>query len=61
MPDRVNPDTGVIEEKQGAILSTWEPKENENGKPERINPDTGVIEEKQGAILSTWEPKKTED
>jgi hypothetical protein len=55
---RINPETGVIEEKTGIVYPTWDPKKNENGNPERVNPETGVIEEETGIVYPTWDPKK---
>ena len=62
---RINPETGVIEERSDFVDSTsdgaWRPLVNEHGTNERINPDTGLTEER-GALLDDlvgngWLPK----
>jgi len=62
---RINPDTGVIEERREPIDPVsdgkWKPLVNEHGTNERINPDTGLTEER-GALLddlvgNDWLPK----
>ena len=62
---RINPDTGVIEERREPIDlvsdGEWKPLVNEHGTNERINPDTGLTEER-GALLddlvgNDWLPK----
>jgi hypothetical protein len=62
---RINPDTGVIEERSEPIdpvsEGEWKPLVNEHGTNERINPDTGLTEER-GALLddlvgNDWLPK----
>jgi hypothetical protein len=63
---RINPDSGVVEERSEPIDPVsdgeWKPLVNEHGTNERINQDTGVTEER-GALLddlvgSDWLPKK---
>lgn len=41
---RINPDTGILEEKR---WHGWTASENPDGCEERVNPDTGVCEEKR--------------
>jgi hypothetical protein len=62
---RINPETGVIEERRDFVDSTsdseWTPLVNEHGTNERINPATGLTEER-GALLddlvgNDWLPK----
>ena len=52
---RVNPDTGLIEEKG---CCGWEPARNDNGHEERVNSDTGVREEKG---CCGWEPARNDN
>lgn len=47
---RVNPETGVLEEKH---WTGWEPARNAEGREERVNPKTGVREEKR---WTGWTP-----
>ncbi len=53
MTTRINPETGVIEEKHW--LFGWEDRPNENERAERVNTETGVIEEKHW--LFGWDKK----
>jgi Flp pilus assembly protein TadD len=52
---RVNPETGILEEKG---VFGWSPVENPDGHQERINPDTGVREEKG---VFGWSPVENPD
>ena len=61
MPEqRVNPETGVIEENTGFLWDNWTPRQNDEGHEERINPETGVVEENTGFIWDNWTPKQNE-
>jgi hypothetical protein len=57
---RVNPETGVVEERDGWFLGVWQPASNESGAEQRVNPDTGVIEERYGSVLGVWQPASNE-
>ena len=54
-PERINPETGIVEE---AGLFGWREKSSESGTSERVNPDTGVKEERS---LFGWREKPTEN
>ena len=61
---RINPETGVIEERHENLIlpgDHWEAVKNENAREERVNPETGVIEERHDNLIlpgDHWEPKR---
>lgn len=57
MTKRINPESGIIEEKIFDVcgFDVWTPADNSEGNIERINPDTGVHEEKALNILGILE------
>ena len=64
MSKRINPDTGVIEERDGFLndlLDIWEPERGPDNEITRVNPGNGEIEEQRDFfdnLLGIWHPKK---
>ncbi len=64
--ERINPQTGVLEEDRSICNGTfgrdWQPIRNDDGRAERINPQTGVHEVDTSILRGTfgpdWQPKK---
>ncbi len=55
--ERINPDTGLIEE--STLGFTWEPKRDEDGNITRINPETKIVETSTLGFM--WDKKRDDE